>query len=71
MAKAQWSEIEELVKPWFDQGLTPDRNDLVGLAYERDASDDVVDALDTLGGRPVPSLESLKEQLQANGVREA
>ena len=45
MAKAQWSEIEELVKPWFDQGLTPDRNDLVGLAYERDASDDVVDAL--------------------------
>ena len=71
MAKAHWSEVEALVKDWFDQGLTPDRNDLVGLAYQKDASDAVVDALDTLGGRPVPSLESLKEQLQANGVLEA
>lgn len=65
---ANWSEIEALVKPWFDQGLTPDRNDLVDLAYQNDASDDVVDALDTLGSRPVPSLEALKEQLQANNV---
>ena len=70
VAKAQWSDVEALVKDWFDQGLTPDRNDLVSLAYERDASDDVVDALDTLGGRPVPSLEALKEQLEANGVIE-
>ena len=65
---ANWSEIEALVKPWFDQGLTPDRNDLVDLAYQNDASDYVVDSLDTLGSRPVPSLEALKEQLQANNV---
>jgi hypothetical protein len=65
---ADWSQIEALVKPWFDQGLTPDRNDLVDLAYQNDADDDIVDALDTLGSRPVPSLESLKEQLQANNA---
>lgn len=68
MANANWSEIEALVKPWFDQGLQPDRSDLVDLAYQQDASDDVIDALDSLGPRPIASLESLKEQLSANGV---
>ncbi len=65
---ADWSQIEALVKPWFDQGLTPDRNDLVDLAYQNDADDDIVDALDTLGSRPVPSLEALKVQLTANNA---
>ena len=68
MAKANWSEVETLVKEWFDQGLQPDRNELLELASTRDASDDVVDALDTLGQRPVESLSSLKEQLMNNGV---
>ncbi len=68
MAKAQWSDVEALVKDWFDQGLQPDRSDLVDLAYQQNASDDVIDALDTLGSRPVQSLESLKQQLQDNGA---
>lgn len=68
MAKANWADIEALVKDWFDQGLQPDRGDLVDLAYNKDASDDVIDALDTLGPRPVESLESLKEQLTKNGA---
>jgi hypothetical protein len=65
---AEWSQIEALVKPWFDQGLTPDRNDLVDLAYQNDVDDDIVDALDTLGSRPIASLDALKEQLQANNA---
>ena len=68
MAKAQWSEIEALVKDWFDQGLQPDRGDLMDLAYQRDVSDDVIDAIDTLGPRPLASLAALKEQLEKNGV---
>ncbi|MBE7518856.1 MAG: hypothetical protein HS107_06375 [Thermoflexaceae bacterium] len=68
MAKANWSDIEALVKPWFDQGLQPDRSDLMDLAFQRDASDDVIDALDTLGGRPLESLAQLKEQLAQKGV---
>jgi hypothetical protein len=66
MAKADWSDIETLVKDWFDQGLQPDRGDLVDLAYQQNANDDVIDALDTLGSRPVESLASLKEQLTKN-----
>ena len=68
MAKAKWADVEALVKDWFDQGLQPDRSDLVDLAYQKDASDDVIDALDTLGSRPVASLEALKEQLEKNGA---
>lgn len=68
MAKAQWSDIEALVKPWFDQGLQPDRGDLVDLAYQKDASDDVIDALDTLGSRPVESLEQLRQLLEKNNA---
>ena len=68
MAKANWADVETLVKDWFDQGLQPDRGDLVDLAYTKDASDDVIDALDTLGARPVESLASLKEQLTKNNA---
>ncbi len=68
MAKANWADVEALVKPWFDQGLQPERGDLVELAYQKDASDDVIDALDSLGSRPVASLESLKEQLEKNNA---
>ena len=64
---ANWTDVENLVKHLFEQGLQPDRQELVDLAFAEDASDDVIDALDSLNGKPVPSLESLKEQLQANG----
>jgi len=68
VAKANWPDVEALVKDWFDQGLKPERGDLVDLAYNRNASDDVIDALDTLGPRPLESLESLKEQLEKNNA---
>lgn len=70
MAKAHWTSIEALVRDWFDQGLKPDRGDLVDLAYREGADDDVVDALDTLGPRPVESLAALREQLERNGAIE-
>jgi hypothetical protein len=68
VAKASWDAIEALVKDWFDQGLKPERGDLVDLAYQKNADDDVIDALDTLGPRPVESLASLREQLEKNGA---
>lgn len=64
---AQWTEVEALVKHLFEQGLQPDRQELVDLAFAEDANDDVIDALDSLNGKPVASLEALKEQLQAGG----
>ncbi len=63
---ANWSEIETLVRHLFDQGLQPDRQELVDLAFAENANDDIIDALDSLNGKPVPSLEVLKQQLEAN-----
>jgi hypothetical protein len=68
VAKADWSAIEALVKHLFDAGLAPDRNDLMELAMQGGADDDIVDAIDTLGPRPLSSLDNLKEQLQGAGV---
>lgn len=70
MPRASWSAVEALVAPLFAGGQTPDRSDLVQLASDSDADDDVLDALDSLGPRPLASLEALKEQLTANGVVE-
>ncbi|MGB4863686.1 MAG: hypothetical protein WBO97_14610 [Tepidiformaceae bacterium] len=64
---AQWTEVESLVKHLFEQGLQPDRQELVDLAFAEDANDDIIDALDSLNGKPVASLDALKEQLQAAG----
>jgi hypothetical protein len=66
--KANWADIEALVGHLFEQGFAPERQDLIDLAFAKDASDDVVDALDTLSSRPVASLESLRELLEKNGV---
>ncbi len=68
MAKANWTDVEALVKDWFEQGLTPDRGDLIDLASAQNASDEVIDALDTLGPRPVESLDALKELLNKAGA---
>ncbi len=68
MAKAKWADIEALVKDWFDQGLQPERGDMMDLAYQKDAIDDVIDAIDTLGSRPVESLAQLKELLEKNNA---
>ncbi|MFN0094601.1 MAG: hypothetical protein ACKVVT_07460 [Dehalococcoidia bacterium] len=68
MAKAAWSAVEALVGPLFEGGQRPERSDLVELAYREGADDDVVDALDSLGPRPVESLAQLKTLLEGNGV---
>ena len=68
MAKAQWTDVEALVRDWFDQGLQPDRGDMIDLAYQKDANDDVIDALDALNGKPVASLAVLKQQMTDLGV---
>lgn len=68
MTQADWSAIEALVKPIFDAGLQPERQDLVDIAFDADADDAIVDALDSLGGKPIASLDALKAQLLANGV---
>ena len=64
---AKWEDIEALVGHLFEAGMQPDRQELVDLAFAENANDDVIDALDSLNGKPVASIEVLKQQLQASG----
>ncbi len=70
MAKAKWEDIEALVKDWFDEGMQPAREDMMDRAYERDCDDDIIDAIDALNGKPLASLEMLKQQMTELGVIE-
>lgn len=70
MAKVQWSDVEALVGHLFEDGGQPERSDMIDLAYAQDASDDVIDAIDSLHGKPIASLDTLKQLLTTNGVLE-
>lgn len=65
---ASWNDIVRLASPLFEQGIQPDRSDLLELAFTGDYPDDVIDAIDSLDGKPIPSLDALREKLAANGV---
>ncbi len=68
MPAASWNDIVRLAGPLFEQGYQPDRSDLLEIAFTGDFSDDVIDAIDALDGRPIPSLEELRSRLAARGV---
>lgn len=68
MPTASWNDIVRLASPLFEQGIQPDRSDLLELAFTGDYPDDVIDAIDSLDGKPIPSLDALREKLAANGV---
>jgi hypothetical protein len=68
MAQVDWAAVEAVAAPLFAAGAAPERADLVEAAFAAGADDDLVDALDSLGSRPIPSLDALREQLAANGV---
>ena len=63
-----WEQIEAIAKPLFDQGLQPERQDLLDIAFAQDADDDLIDALDALSNRPMASIDALKEQLVRAGI---
>ena len=68
MSKVEWSAVEALVSHAFEGGAMPERQDLVDIAFANDASDDMVDALDSLPSRPVPSLDALKDHLTSKDL---
>ncbi|WBL37592.1 hypothetical protein O0235_03200 [Tepidiforma flava] len=68
MPAASWNDIVRLAGPLFEQGLQPDRSDLLEIAFTGDFSDDVIDAIDSLDGKPIPTLDELRARLAAKGV---
>lgn len=63
-----WGEVAPFVQTAFDRMGRVERADVVDLAYEANASDDVVDALDELGSRVFPSVDAAHDFLTNQGV---
>lgn len=62
-----WDSVRPYVLKAFDGGQAPERGDVIAAAFDSNAPDDVIDALDTLGPRPIATLDDLKERLRAAG----
>jgi hypothetical protein len=58
-----WSELEPLVRAAFERTGRVERADVVALAYEQNASDDVVDAMDMIGSRVFNSIDDAHQFL--------
>ena len=62
-----WEDVQPRVARAFEGGQAPERGDVIAAAFESNAPDDIIDALDTLGPRPIPNLDDLKDRLSAAG----
>ncbi len=58
-----WAEVKPFVQEAFDRMGRVERADVVDLAYEKNANDDVVDAADVIGSRVFPSVEAARDFL--------
>ena len=63
-----WDQVAAYVQTAFDRVGRVERADVVDLAYEANANDDVIDALDEIGSRVFPSVDATKDFLTAQGV---
>ena len=65
MTKVAWSDIADIIQKVYEANGRIERADAVALAEERDASDDVIDAVDAIGSRVFNTPEQAKDFLVA------
>lgn len=51
MATVSWSSIEPYVRGAYEQQGRVERADVIDLAYDAGADDDVIDVIDAIGSR--------------------
>lgn len=62
-----WSEIEPFVTRAFEAQGRVERADVIDLAYDANANDDVIDVVDAIGSRVFPTVEATKDFLSGQG----
>ena len=58
-----WSSIESYVQRAFDMQGRVERADVIDLAYNDNADDDIVDAIDALGSRVFQTVDATRDFL--------
>jgi|DewCreStandDraft_5_1066085.scaffolds.fasta_scaffold00139_83 hypothetical protein len=55
-----WSQVEPYVRAAYETHGRVERADVIELAYEDNASDDVIDAIDAIGSRVFNSVDAVR-----------
>ena len=58
-----WSDVLPFIETAFNREGRVERADVIDLAYDANANDDVIDAIDVIGSRVFPSLEAVHQFL--------
>jgi len=68
MAAIAWSDIEGYVQGAFEQQGRVERADVIDLAYNDNANDDVIDTIDAIGSRVFKTPDDVKAFLQGQNL---
>ena len=66
----KWSKVAPYIENGFASNGRVERTSIVDAAYEDDAPDEVVDALDGMGSRIFNSVDEAKQFLTSQGLVE-
>lgn len=68
MATVSWSTIEPYVLGAFAQQGRVERADVIDLAYDDNANDDVIDVIDAIGSRVFKTPDDVRAFLQSQNL---
>lgn len=68
MAAIAWSDIEAYVQGAFAQHGRIERADVIDLAYNDNANDDVIDTIDAIGSRVFNTPDDVRAFLQSQNL---
>ena len=63
-----WEQLEEYVSAAYASSGRIERGEMVDLAFDRDAPDEVIDALDAIGSRVFGTPDDLRAFLRDQGL---
>lgn len=63
-----WSQVEPYVRAAYETHGRVERADVIELAYEDNASDDVIDAIDAIGSRVFRTVEDVRAFLMSQNL---
>ena len=67
MANVSWQDISQHVQDAFDTTGRVERRVILEFAEVANAPDDIIDAIDAIGSRVFPDVESAKSFLESQG----
>jgi hypothetical protein len=71
VADVKWEQIAAFIEQAYQAVGRVERADVVNLAYDANADDDVIDALDALGSRVFPTPDDVRQFMVSQNLVDA